>query len=97
MNISENRLTNIQVIEKAAGATDTDVTFYIGHHHKSPLEKDWTSDRGTTNVQEVRVPSITIDSYIDEHPESAPDFIKIGVEGGGGARIFRGGEHASNA
>lgn len=90
-NIARNQLTNIQVVEKAAAATEGDVTFFIGHHHKSSLEKDWTSDHGTTQVKEVNVPSTTIDSFVNKFPDSKPDIIKIDVEGAGGS-VFAGAE-----
>ena len=91
-NIARNQLTNIEVVEKAAAATEGNVTFFIGHHHKSSLEKDWTSDHGTTQVQEVTVPSTTIDSFVNQFPNSKPDIIKIDVEGAG-RYVFAGAEN----
>lgn len=82
-NIEKNGNLNIEIIEKAAGNVNGAVTFYIGHHHKSSLEKDWTSDRGTTSVAEVKVPSLTLDSFVEENPSRSPDIIKIDVEGAG--------------
>lgn len=83
-NIDRNRMNGIQVVDRVVGEVDGEVTFYIGHHHKSSLEKDWTSDRGTKEVHEIRVPSITIDSFVKHNPDDIPDIIKIDVEGAGG-------------
>jgi FkbM family methyltransferase len=91
-NLKKNNLAEIQLVVKAVGNIDGEVKFYLGHHHKSSLEKDWTSDRGTKQVREVRVPSLKIDSFVAENPEESPDFIKIDVEGGGG-KVLDGARH----
>lgn len=81
-NIDENRGLSIAVVDRAIGNIDGHVSFYLGHHHKSSLEKDWTSDRGATNVEEISVPCIRLDSFVATSPGTLPDIIKIDVEGG---------------
>jgi len=90
-NLQANHFDRIKVVQMAAADLDGDVTFYIGHHHKSSLEKDWTSDRGTSAVREIRISSIKLDTFVDRSTES-PDFIKIDVEGGGG-KVLQGASH----
>lgn len=80
-NLNRNNVTNVTIKVCAVSDQDGEVTFFVGHHHKSSLLKDWASDHGATQTAETRVPAIRIDTYSASPDGHAPDFIKIDVEG----------------
>lgn len=80
-NLLINSITDIGIRSKAVSSHDGEVSFFVGHHHKSSLSKDWASDRGATEIQEIKVPAVRLDSFVEEEPGLRPDFIKIDVEG----------------
>lgn len=83
-NCSVNEITNVKVETCAVSGEDGQATFFVGHHHKSSLVKDWASNRGVSHTEEITVDSIRMDTYVRKHPDFTPGFIKIDVEGGGG-------------
>lgn len=88
-NLDENSLRDVTVAQKAVSSHDGQVRFYIGHHHKSSLLKEWTSAHGSAEVRELPIPSVTLDSFVKDNQSLQPDLIKIDVEGGGD-EVFRG-------
>jgi FkbM family methyltransferase len=89
-NLTENGIQDIKILENAVSNKDGEVNFYLGHHHKSSLYKEWTSDRGATQVNEIKVNAVKLDTFVKQNAESVPDFIKIDVEGAGG-KVLEGG------
>jgi FkbM family methyltransferase len=94
-NLVRNNVKNVVIVGCAVSSEDGEASFFVGHHHKSSLLKEWASSGGSEETHEIRVPSVKLDSYWDTNPISIPDFIKIDVEGGAGSvlqgasKIFR--------
>lgn len=82
-NLEINSINSVQIVDKAVADHDGHVSFFVGHHHKSSLVKDWASDAGKSHVNEIKVPSISVDLFASDGTLGTPDFIKIDVEGGG--------------
>jgi FkbM family methyltransferase len=81
-NLHRNSIHDVVIENRAVSSADGAVSFFVGHHHKSSLVKNWASDEGKREIREIKVPSIRIDSYVQANPSLKPDFIKIDVEGG---------------
>lgn len=81
-NLHRNSIHDVVVENRAVSSEDGTVSFFVGHHHKSSLLKNWASDEGKREIREIKVASIKIDSYVQANPSLKPDFIKIDVEGG---------------
>ncbi|MEX1239400.1 MAG: FkbM family methyltransferase [Cyclobacteriaceae bacterium] len=81
-NLHRNSIHDVVIENRAVSSADGTVSFFVGHHHKSSLVKNWASDEGKREAREIKVPSIRIDSYVQANPTLKPDFIKIDVEGG---------------
>jgi FkbM family methyltransferase len=91
-NFERNLIDNVTPLPRAVGNYQGEVTFFVGHHHKSSLVRDWASDHGTTEINEIKVMSVTIDKMVENDSEKAPDIIKIDVEGGGD-KVLKGAYH----
>jgi FkbM family methyltransferase len=89
-NLSANN-AKVVVVPKAVSSQDGEVEFFLTHHHKSSLLHSWASEQGTTEVQRISIPAVSIDGFVNENSTLAPDIIKIDVEGAG-AGVLSGGE-----
>jgi FkbM family methyltransferase len=81
-----NDVRNVTVVEAAVGAADGTVGFAVAASNAMGRVSAGASDRV--------VPCVTLDSFVEQHPEAAPDLLKVDIEGGesallvGGARFL---------
>ncbi len=75
-------LVGVTVVPVAVNSTNNPTTFYENDRTVSTLDKAVTEfvSNARLSFKEIIVPSITIDSYCNEH-DVKPSFIKIDVEG----------------
>jgi FkbM family methyltransferase len=73
----------VVVVPKAVSGKSGHVEFFLTHHHKSSLLHSWASEQGTTEVQKISIPSISVDDFVSTNPTLSPDVLKIDVEGAG--------------
>ncbi len=81
-----NDIRNVTLVEAAVGAAEGTVGFAVAASNSMGRVSAGTSD--------LVVPCLTLDSFVEQHPDSAPDLLKIDIEGGesalleGGARFL---------
>ena len=81
-NVALNKLTNIEVIEKAVGDTSKLISFYIPSDESTTtvtsaneaFTQEWHSTKS------IQVPQVTIDDFIVENSLKEIDLIKLDVE-----------------
>lgn len=83
----------VRVVDSAVGDEDGEVTFVENPHHpalsrqRDRVSKSARSALYWSKQVELRVPILRLDTYLDQHPEPVPSFLKIDVEGAGAAVI----------
>ncbi len=74
-HIALNRLTNIEVLQLAVAANNGLMSFDVG-------ASDFQGRINSNSVGKYRVPTLQLDSAINDGNLPPPDFLKIDVEGG---------------
>jgi FkbM family methyltransferase len=78
-NIHLNNLKNVSCVKSVVGDSELPITFYLpivtGMAHAGSTKKGWAS-----NVEEIKVPSTTIDKYKEVNKISKIDLIKLDCE-----------------
>ncbi|HUD44768.1 MAG TPA: FkbM family methyltransferase [Patescibacteria group bacterium] len=77
INLSQNGITNAQVVRKAVSDSDGDVPFFLHEYsfgnHIAQVSNELKKAK--------KVPEISIDSFVQQGLAKPPDFMKIDVEG----------------
>ncbi len=76
-----NKLTNVRLFQAALGDTDSEITFYYPEGHSEIASAHRNGQMEWMNVQEVRVPSLRLDTILSPEEQNRIGFIKIDVEG----------------
>ncbi len=76
-----NDLKNVRFFQAALSDTDSEITFYYPEGHSEIASAHRNGQMEWMNVQEVRVPSVRLDSILDKEIQNRVGLIKIDVEG----------------
>lgn len=91
-NIRLNQLANVEAVPAAVSDSDGETTFYITHTSVG-IPTDSSSCRGFRDqVDEYRVPTITLDEHVRRHHIARVDVVKIDAEAAE-EKVIRGALH----
>ncbi|MCW3099424.1 MAG: fkbM [Chthonomonadaceae bacterium] len=76
-----NDLKNVRLFQAALSDADSEITFYSPEGHSEIASAHRNGQMEWMNVQEVRVPSVRLDTILDKETQSRVGLIKIDVEG----------------
>jgi FkbM family methyltransferase len=81
-NVALNRLTNVTVVSAAVADKAASVTFLV--HDSAGMGKttDSGGDRNEQFRTEISVPGLSLDEFVYQQGNPAPDAVKMDIEGG---------------